>query len=285
MNIRNYPRRDFLKKAGAAAASVTLPVWLSSCSPNNKGKTITPKKKKHIVTLSFDDGFKKSSIKTAEIYEKYNLSACINVLATGHLDSFEAPTEYLKRGGKGDFGLWNELKQRGHEIMPHGYKHANKAKMPLDEAKGLIMRCLDYFADNLDGFKPKGAIFNFPFNASTPELESWLATKVLAFRTRGNVINALPHKGQVKLTCRGFGPASSEQFVEQRIEELLSKDSGWLICCVHGLDGEGWGPMRSNFLDKLLERLSAIESVKVMPAGKALAELSLEKSTNLNYKG
>ncbi len=274
MNSHNYPRRDFLKKASKATASIMLPVWLGSCSPNNKEKTISPKEKVHIVTLSFDDGFKESSIRTAEIYEKYNLSACINVLASGHLDTFEAPTEYLKKGGKGDFGLWNELKQRGHEIMPHGYKHANKAKMPLNEAKDLIMRCLDYFAENLDGFEPKEAIFNFPYNASTPELESWLATKVRAFRTRGNPINALPHKGQAKLTCKGFGPANCEQFIEERIEELLAKDSGWLICCTHGLDNEGWGPMRSSFLDELLERLSAIESVKIMPTGKALSELS-----------
>ena len=31
-------------------------------------------KKTHFVTLSFDDGFKKSSLRTAEIYEKYGLS-------------------------------------------------------------------------------------------------------------------------------------------------------------------------------------------------------------------
>ena len=39
--------------------------------------------KKHIVTLSFDDGFKRSFVRTAEIYEKYKLSACLNVVAAG----------------------------------------------------------------------------------------------------------------------------------------------------------------------------------------------------------
>ena len=38
----------------------------------------------HVVTLSFDDGFRASSLKTAEIYERYGLSACINVIATAH---------------------------------------------------------------------------------------------------------------------------------------------------------------------------------------------------------
>ena len=40
---------------------------------------------------------------------------------------------------RGDFGLWNDLKARGHEVMPHGYKHANKASIPLAEAKDLIL--------------------------------------------------------------------------------------------------------------------------------------------------
>jgi peptidoglycan/xylan/chitin deacetylase (PgdA/CDA1 family) len=45
----------------------------------------------------------------------------------------------------GDFGLWNELRARGHEVMPHGYRHANKRKMPFADAKELILRCLDVF--------------------------------------------------------------------------------------------------------------------------------------------
>ena len=72
----NQSRRDFMRTTGAAAASLAMPnVALSGESQ---------KKKPHIVTLSFDDGFKKSFIRTSEIFEKYKLSACLNVIATGH---------------------------------------------------------------------------------------------------------------------------------------------------------------------------------------------------------
>lgn len=271
-------RRSFLKTMGVGVTSLTLLCSLPSCRLNNGEKTdmhkSNSKKKVHIITLSFDDGFKKSSIRTAEIYEKYNLSACINVIATGHLRTFKAPGEYIKKSARGDFGLWNELSERGHEIMPHGYKHANKTQLPFRESKDLILRCLEYFSNELKGFEPKEAIFNFPYNASTPELESWLPAQVRAFRTSGSAINALPHKEQAKLTCRGYGPGSCEQDLEQRIEELLCKDSGWLIYNTHGLDDEGWGPIRSSFLDKLLERLLAIDTVEIAPAGKVLSEWS-----------
>ena len=111
-------RRQFIGILGAGITSI-MPGIIAAQSA-----------KRHIITLSFDDGFKKSSVLTATIFEKYKLSACINVVATGHLPDFKSPDEYQVTE-KGDFGLWNELKSSGHEIMPHGYKHARKTTMPL----------------------------------------------------------------------------------------------------------------------------------------------------------
>ena len=148
-------RREFIITSGiAAAASIAGIPTLSSC----KMKKIT-----HLISLSFDDGFKKSFIKTAEIYEKYKLSACLNITAAAHLPKLESPNEYVTPDNVGDFDLWNELLNRGHEIMPHGYKHANLPELPFSEATDLIDRCLDYFSEHLEGFQAEESIFNFPF--------------------------------------------------------------------------------------------------------------------------
>ena len=155
-------RRKMIKIIGASAATLTFHGLFYNLKAREQSK-------KHIITLAWDDGFKKSSILTAEIFEKYKLSACINVLATGHFSNFETPDDYQVTE-KGDFGLWNELQARGHEIKPHGYKHANKRNMPLEDAKDLILACLDYFSKNLNDFQPEKTVFSFPYNASTPEL-------------------------------------------------------------------------------------------------------------------
>jgi peptidoglycan/xylan/chitin deacetylase (PgdA/CDA1 family) len=257
-------RREFLATGGATITALVLPRL--SCASDEP-------EKKHIVTLSFDDGFKKSSIKTAEIYEKCKLSACINVIATAHLKDFRAPD--YPDVPRGDFGLWNELKARGHEVMPHGYKHANKRNLSLAKAQDLILRCLDVFDKELKGFNRKEAVFNFPYNASTPELETWQATQVLAFRTGGGALNPWPHKGQAKLICTSFGPGNCEAVIDREIEKLLAKESGWMIFNTHGLDDEGWGPLRATYLERLLERLLAVESVEILPAGKVLAKYAV----------
>ena len=255
-----YSRRRFFKATGAASVALTTPGLLA-------GEKAVATGKPHVVTLSFDDGFKRSFTRTAEIYEKHKLSACLNIVAAGLPED-----AYIKSSPLGDFALWNELKRRGHEVMPHGYRHENLPKLALEESQELIRRCLGVLSEKLEGFNPKQAIFNFPYNASTPELERWLPTQVRAFRTGGGAINPRPHKGQVKLTCTSFGPGNCEAAIDREIESLLARESGWLIFNTHGLDDEGWGPIRATYLERLLERLLALETVEILPVGQALAQ-------------
>ena len=230
----------------------------------------------YIISLSFDDGFELSNRKIADIYERFGLSACFNVLAREEIDG-EKVFDIYHNFPKGDFDQWNILQARGHEIMPHGLIHHNLANMPLANAQKSITRCLDIFAKELKGFEARKAVYNFAYNASTPELEVWLPTVVRAFRTGGDAINPLPFPGQVKLTTSAYGPENCEAHLEEHIARLLGQPSGWLIYNLHGLDDEGWGPVRAEYLEALLARLVTIKNVKILPVGQAL-EQSTERS-------
>ena len=228
------------------------------------GFTLSGKGNRHLITLSFDDGFEKSSIRTAEIYEKYGLSACINVIASAHTKQFELPNEYHK-WPVGDFDLWNDLKRRGHEIMPHSYKHANLGEMPLEEAKELVYKCIEVFVNELVDFRAEESVFNLPYNSSTPELEEWLATRFRIIRTHGGAVNPLPHKGMWRLGCDSFGPENIDKHLTESIDEFLEGPPGWFVYNTHGLDDEGWGPLSSGVLDELLDRLSGMKHVELLP--------------------
>jgi len=254
-------RREFVGAIGSAAvAGITAP--FSFPSSENL----------HIVSLSFDDGFRKSFIRIAEIYEKFSLSACFNIIASAHMSGNEVRDDYMKQELFGDFRLWNELQDRGHEIMPHGYRHAHLASLPLEEAKDLIHKSLDVFAKELRGFDPKKSVFNFPYNQSSPELEKWLPSVVMAFRTTGGTINPLPSPDTVKVTTGGWGPDNAEGDVDETVEKLLAQTNGWMVYNLHGLDEEGWGPIRPSYLERLLSRLREIKSVRILPTGRALLQ-------------
>jgi hypothetical protein len=165
--------------------------------------------------------------------------------------------------------LWNELQARGHFIQPHGYRHANKAEHPFEEGCKLILRCLEIFIREVAGFIPEETIFAFPYNSSTHELETWLPGMVRAFRTSGPAINPLPSPHTVKLTT--VGQEDAEAWLDHYLEELLDLPEGWLIYNVHGLDGEGWGPLRSEYLTRTLDRLVTISNLRILPARDVLA--------------
>jgi len=178
--------------------------------------------KSHILTLSFDDGFKKSFYRVADIFEGHGLSACFNVIASGHFPGFEKVDPWILPELLGDFDDWNNLKSRGHEVMPHSWKHLNLAKQPFEEAQAWITKCLVYFQENLEGYRNEEAVFNFPFNASTPELEAYTLSKVLALRAHEIPRSAPAAKNVFRQGCRSHGPGNIDDWIENQINTFLA---------------------------------------------------------------
>ena len=252
-------RRTFIKTASLGSAALSMTNY----------KMVNDKT--HILTFSFDDGFRKSFYKIADIYEDYGLQACFNVIASGHLKRFKAVDDWILPELMGDFDDWNLLKSRGHEVMPHSWKHLNLARQSPKKAKRLIDKCLDYFEQNLERYKAAEAVFNFPFNASTEEIEQYTLGKVRAIRSYGEQINPLPlGEGPLRLGCSSMGSKNIDAWVQKQIDDFLSSEGGWLILNTHGLDGEGWGPMSSQFLNNLLKQLVKINTLEILPTGEVI---------------
>ena len=252
-------RRQFIKTTAAGALIPSL-----GFKPSSVQKT-------HIISFSFDDGFKKSFIKLAEIHEEYGLKGCFNVIASGHFPEFKAVDDWILPELMGDFETWNNLAFRGHEVMPHSWEHNNLARLEPYEAKKLISKCIVYFNENLMRFNPEKAVFNFPFNSSTDELDQHALTLVRAVRTRGNAINPLPSKNTKRvLGCTSNGPGNNDEWVEEKVNNFLNSEGGWLIFNLHGLDDEGWGPISTNYFIELLEKLVVVKNLEIIPTGMAL---------------
>jgi peptidoglycan/xylan/chitin deacetylase (PgdA/CDA1 family) len=257
-------RRHFLKGTAACALAASSGI-----------DAFAQLQRTHILTLSFDDGFKKSFYQIAEIYERFNLRACLNVIASAHLPGHKPADAYIAPFVLGDFDDWNALRRRGHEVMPHSWDHRNLTELPLEAAKQDIAKCIDYFQTHLDGFQAERAVYNFAYNASTPELDSFALAKVRAVRTQGDSpINRIPaFEAPVRLGCFSSGPGNCDNFVEQQVNDFLASPGGWLLLNVHGLDGEGWGPLSSTYLNGLLKRLVSIDRLEILPAGQVLSRV------------
>jgi len=231
--------------------------------------------KSHLITLSFDDGFADSFARTAGIYEEFGMKACLNIIA-GASEPGASSADEWHNAPVGDWTLWNELGARGHEIMPHSWDHANLAKIPFADACKNIDRCLEAFRVNLAGFSQAAAVFNFPYNSSTPAVETYLKLKarVRAYRSRGagGAKNPWPSPDTQLITNSAFGPGNCEEHLDRELSGFLAGPPGWFVYNLHGLDSEGWGPVTTDYLRRLLGRLGAMGHVEVVPAAAALSK-------------
>lgn len=257
-------RRHFIESAALMSMGLGLQSFLE-------------RRKTHILTLSFDDGFRKSFYKIAEIHEMYGLKACLNVVAMGHEKGF-VNDKFIPHDLLGNFDDWNKLKSRGHEIMPHSWDHKNLTQIPLNEARENLDKCFDCFKNNLNDYTPEKTVYNFAYNASNQELDDYALNNVRAIRTGGWLIfkdtkyNVKPPKKSrgLRLGCWSYGPDVCDDAIESEVNTFLSGKGGWLILNLHGLDNEGWGPLTTNYLDRLLKRLEKIKHLDVLPTGAVL---------------
>ena len=102
---------------------------------------------------------------------------------------------------------------------------------------------MEIFSNELAGSEPSETIFPFPYNASTPELESWL-----------------PGVG---------GTEGAEAWLDHDLRGLMALP-------------EGWGILRSEYLTRILERLVALPVLKIVPAREILA-LAIQLSLFVLY--
>lgn len=255
-------------------------VGLGALSSENLPREFERPNRTHIVTLSFDDGFKKSCYEVADIYESFGLRACLNVIARGHEQDFHPtvagqPDPGIVPYPKGDWDDWNLLKMRGHEIMAHTYDHVNLTSIPFDEAKSLIVKCAEVFESRLIGFRASNSVYNFAYNASSPELDTFALTKFLVVRTQGDSpVNPIPTKrAPVRIGCYSHGPESCDQYLDEELNKFLAGPGGWFVFNTHGLDTEGWGPISAAYLRSTLAKLVKLKHVEVLPAGEVVLRL------------
>lgn len=214
-----------------------------------------------LISLVFDDGFRASCLRTAKIFEARGLRATFAVLVNHEGFMADFP--------KGDFELWNELQDRGHIIHPHGYDHTDLTKIPFEDARGKIDACLDYFTAHLKGFDPKKSVYHLTYNRSSPEVDTYLLTKVRAIRTTGPTgkagsgMNGIAELEKRMYNCSWHGPEHGDESLMATIKRAEVEQPRLMMYMLHGLDEEGWGPIHADALENALDYIIASPVLKL----------------------
>jgi peptidoglycan/xylan/chitin deacetylase (PgdA/CDA1 family) len=201
------------------------------------------------VILVFDDGFAKSSIATAKVFEEFGLRALFAVLAE--------PTDFATNFVKGDFALWNELLARGHHVHPHGYTHARMPDLTYEQGVAELQRCIATFSEKLNGFDPKRCIYHFTYNLSTPPLIQWLLPRFGAVRIQGTGFLRKEEIDSRVWGSKAHGPEDPYDVLNGLLDQCAGKNAYAFMFCLHGIDGEAWGAIALDNLRRILERITS----------------------------
>lgn len=211
------------------------------------------------VGLIFDDGFVPSTVTTADLFESLGLRAVFAVLAN--------PAGFAPRCEVGDFDLWNQLQSRGHIIHPHGHTHANLQSMPYPDAIAELARCLQIFSEQLVNFEPARSLYCFAYNASTPALCDWLLERVGAVRTGGSGFLRHEEVDARIWPSRAFGPDGPGTDLMDVLTRARHERPAAVVYCLHGLEGQGWGPIKRDHLRRALETIISDDALEYWPIG------------------
>ncbi len=198
------------------------------------------------VGLIFDDGFRKSSRKTADVFEEFELRAVLAVIAD--------PGGFVS--GTGDWSLWNELQSRGHIIHPHGQTHVKLSEIPPAQAIDSVRHCLDSFTRHLECFEASRALFACTYNTATPEVIDYLLPKVRAVRIGGSPLLSQADLDSRLWTSQAFGPEDPFDDCMAVLTEARRTRPAAVFYCLHGLDGERWGATSTDHLRQILELIT-----------------------------
>ncbi|MEM7379681.1 MAG: polysaccharide deacetylase family protein [Bacteroidota bacterium] len=218
------------------------------------------------VSLIFDDGFEKSCLRIAEIFENKRLSASFAVL----VDS----SDIYPGTPKGDFTLWNTLQERGHIIQPHGYDHTDLTKVPFETAKKKIDACLHHFSLSLSGFEASQTIYHLTYNKSTPEVDAYLLSQVRAIRSTGEKgepgtgMNTDKQLSRKIYDCAWHGPDPCDEHLLETLKKGEKEEPQVLMYMLHGLEDEGWGPILPATLEQALNYINESPVLEYVDAGR-----------------
>ncbi len=189
--------------------------------------------KKAAASYTFDDGYP-SSFAIADMFEARGLRASFYIIAGAVADD--------------QWASWQDLLARGHEIGNHSMTHTIDLGMPdltPDQLNTEIVQSQKLLADKL-GSKP--LVFAFPWHSSTPQARALALQTHIAIRTP---TDDLPFTLAFFDLNHGT-PEDTMATVNQQLADMVDQ-GGWYVAAGHGIDGDGWSPVSSQFLNDHLD--------------------------------
>lgn len=220
------------------------PIYSPSCNENISGcfKSVRIAKykdnKEAAASYTFDDGTA-SSFNIASIFEKFDFRASFNIVP-GFVEAHPL-----------SWALWRGLVEKGHDIGNHSMDHIKLTDMALsDDELDTQINGAQRLIEEKIGVRP--LVFVFPFDAYNDRSARVAYTNHFVTRAPGF---SSDHSYQIV----GFVSSLSIDKANANLRDSVNV-GGWFVAAGHGIDGNGFSPVTSQFLQDHLEFARSLSS-------------------------
>jgi peptidoglycan/xylan/chitin deacetylase (PgdA/CDA1 family) len=186
--------------------------------------------KQAAASYTFDDGYS-SSARIAAIFENKGLRATFYLVASAVADA--------------DWAFWRGLAAKGHEIGNHSMTHQIVMSDPVltNQVLDTEINASQRVIEQRLGRKP--LTFAFPWHQYSDR--AMAVAMQNHFSVRKLDIDDSTYRFAYFDQEHGRTQAESLQLVNRQLAEAVTL-GGWFVAGGHGVDGDGWSPVTSQFL-------------------------------------
>ena len=189
--------------------------------------------KRAAASYTFDDGYS-TSTNIASIFEKLGLRATFYII----------PGVIPADG----WSMWQTLAGKGHEIGNHSMTHPDFVNTVMsDEQLDTEINGAQKLIQQKLGTPPQ--TFAFPYHLYTDRALKIAQQNHLAVRKMN--LDDPGYQFAFFDTDHGTDLAGTLVTVNRQLDEVI-KAGGWFVAGGHGIDGDGWSPVTTDFLQKHL---------------------------------
>lgn len=210
------------------------------------------------ISITFDDGFKKSADVALPIFRKYGFFATYYVV-TGWIEPTRAPIREPFNAGKmhGTWDFWREVSHSGHEVGSHSFSHLNARGKMAALFPWLIAREIYKSYDDLKREIPQSEYtIAMPWNAATNISRFFVRHKFVGCRLGTSDVQYNNLSDLSRYCLKSWAPSIRHNLFDYIDAIDGIPDGGWLILQFHSFGDEGYDPVTPEFFDELCQLIA-----------------------------
>jgi peptidoglycan/xylan/chitin deacetylase (PgdA/CDA1 family) len=211
------------------------------------------------ISITFDDGFKRSADIAAPILKRFGFLATFYIV-TGWVEPARAAIREVFNVDRphGSWDFWRKISNVGHEVGSHSFSHLNARGKLATLFPWLVARQISKSFDDLEReITQVGYTMAMPWNAASRVSDFFVRRWFAGCRLGSSDVQYNDLSNLSRYALKSWAPSNSHTWADYVAAIDGLPDGGWLILQYHSFGDEGYDPVSPELFDQLCQFIAS----------------------------